>query len=78
MLVPPADSIQELVFPASTGTGSSAKPSQIECEVIDLFQQFRNPLVRYVMALGLSVHDAVARASVRRNALAVVAAGRNH
>jgi RNA polymerase sigma-70 factor, ECF subfamily len=26
-------------------------------EVIDLFNQFRNPLVRYVLAFGLSMHD---------------------
>jgi|SRR5436190_2564842 len=26
-------------------------------EVVDLFNQFRNPLLRYVLALGLSVHD---------------------
>jgi RNA polymerase sigma-70 factor, ECF subfamily len=57
MLVPPADSIRELVFPASAGTGSRAKPSPIECEIVDLFAQFRNPLLRYVMAIGLSVHD---------------------
>src|SRR5215207_5556497 len=26
-------------------------------EVVDLFNQFRNPLLRYVSALGLPVHD---------------------
>lgn len=26
-------------------------------EVVDLFNQFRNPLLRYVSALGLSLHD---------------------
>jgi RNA polymerase sigma-70 factor (ECF subfamily) len=26
-------------------------------EVVDLFHQFRNPLLRYVSALGLSLHD---------------------
>jgi RNA polymerase sigma-70 factor (ECF subfamily) len=26
-------------------------------EVVDLFHQFRNPLLRYVSALGLAVHD---------------------
>ncbi len=34
-----------------------AKPSEIECKVIDLFEQFRNPLLRYVISLGLSLHD---------------------
>ncbi len=36
---------------------SSAKTSEIELEVIDLFEQFRNPLLRYALAFGLSVHD---------------------
>src|ERR1700691_2116352 len=57
MLIPRADSIPELAFPASTGTGASAKPSETECEVIHLFEQFRNPLLRYVSSLGLSMHD---------------------
>src|ERR1700760_982044 len=34
-----------------------AKPGEIECEVIRLFDEFRNPLLRYVISLGLSVHD---------------------
>src|SRR6202012_3810453 len=55
MLIPQSDSLQELAFPA--GTGSSTKPSQVEREVIDLFGQFRAPLLRYVISLGLSVHD---------------------
>ena len=55
MLIRQADSLHELALPANTRTGS--KPSEIECEVIDLFEQFRNPLLRYVISLGLSVHD---------------------
>jgi RNA polymerase sigma-70 factor, ECF subfamily len=55
MLIRQADSLHELALPANAGTGS--KPSEIECEVIDLFEQFRNPLLRYVISLGLSVHD---------------------
>src|SRR5450631_1988731 len=54
MLVPQADSIRDLVFPASAG---SAEPTPIECEIVDLFTQLRSPLLRYVMAIGLSVHD---------------------
>src|ERR1700677_5177777 len=57
MLIPEAESIRELAFPASTSTGASPKPSENECEVIDLFEQFRNPLLRYVVSRGLSVHD---------------------
>jgi RNA polymerase sigma-70 factor (ECF subfamily) len=55
MVTPQSDSLRELAFPA--GTGSSVKPSQIEREVIDLFGQFRAPLLRYVISLGISVHD---------------------
>jgi RNA polymerase sigma-70 factor (ECF subfamily) len=33
-------------------------PATLEEEVIGLFNQFRNPLLRYVLALGLSMHDA--------------------
>jgi RNA polymerase sigma-70 factor (ECF subfamily) len=57
MLMPQADLIDELALPARTSTGSLAKPSEIECRVIDLFEQFRNPLLRYVISLGLSLHD---------------------
>jgi RNA polymerase sigma-70 factor, ECF subfamily len=57
MLIRQADSLHELELPANARTGSSTKPSEIEGEVIDLFEQFRNPLLRYVISLGLSVHD---------------------
>lgn len=53
----PTDSMVELSFP-TTAAASSAKPSEIECEVMSLFEQFRNPLLRYVLSFGLSVHDA--------------------
>src|SRR5277367_2972701 len=58
MRMPPADSIIELTFPGLATAASSAKPSEIECEVMTLFDQFRNPLLRYVVAFGVSVHDA--------------------
>src|SRR6202453_5528516 len=57
MLIPEAESIRELAFPASTSTGASPKPSENECEVIHLFEEFRNPLLRYVVSRGLSLHD---------------------
>jgi RNA polymerase sigma-70 factor, ECF subfamily len=57
MLTPPADSIREMAFPASASAGASAKPSESECEVIHLFDEFRNPLLRYVISRGLSLHD---------------------
>ena len=55
MLIPQSDSLQELAFPS--GTGSSTKSSRIEGEVIDLYGQFRVPLLRYVISFGISVHD---------------------
>ena len=55
MLIPQSESLQELALAA--GTGSSAKPSPIEREVIELFGQFRAPLLRYVISFGISVHD---------------------
>jgi hypothetical protein len=57
MLIPRADSIGELALPAGTSTGASPKPSENECEVIHLFEEFRNPLLRYVVSRGLSLHD---------------------
>jgi len=32
-------------------------PARLEDDVVDLFNQFRNPLLRYVFTLGLSTHD---------------------
>jgi RNA polymerase sigma-70 factor, ECF subfamily len=56
MLFP--DSTNELLFPALSDSTISAKPSEIECEVMELYEQFRDPLLRYVLSLGISVHDA--------------------
>jgi RNA polymerase sigma-70 factor, ECF subfamily len=36
----------------------SANASRIEKEVMELFEQFRNPLLRYSLSFGLPVHDA--------------------
>ena len=56
--MPPMDSINELAFPIAAGTARSAQPSEIEREVMDLFEQFRNPLLRYAFSFGIPVHDA--------------------
>jgi RNA polymerase sigma-70 factor, ECF subfamily len=50
-------SIDELSFSTSAAAASTARPSEIECQVISLFDQFRNSLLRYVLSFGLSVHD---------------------
>jgi RNA polymerase sigma-70 factor, ECF subfamily len=56
--MPPTDFIDELTFPSSAEAVLSAEPSEIEREVMDLFEQFRNPLLRYALSFGLPVHDA--------------------
>ena len=56
--MPPTDSINELSFPTIADQALSGKPSQMECEVIELFEQFRDPLLRYTLSFGISVHDA--------------------
>jgi RNA polymerase sigma-70 factor, ECF subfamily len=62
MLFSSPDPAQELHFPselpfAAAGNGTSSKPCENGREVIGLFEQFRNPLLRYVISLGLSVQD---------------------
>ena len=53
----PADYAYEVPFPASIGARVSNRPSAWEEEVIHLFALFRNPLLRYVISLGLSRQD---------------------
>ncbi len=56
----PTDSIAALIHspPASAADAAfSAKPSDIEREVMELFEQFRNPLLRYALSFGVPVHD---------------------
>jgi RNA polymerase sigma-70 factor, ECF subfamily len=54
----PTDAINSLPFPAIATEKLSATPSEIECEVINLFEEFRGPLLRYALSFGISVHDA--------------------
>jgi RNA polymerase sigma-70 factor (ECF subfamily) len=57
MLRPPAACTYEKPFPASSPARTGDKKSGCEEEVIHLFGLFRNPLLRYVISLGLSRHD---------------------
>lgn len=41
-----------------SAAASSAKVSPVQQEVMELFDEFRNPLLRYSLSLGLPVHDA--------------------
>lgn len=49
--------IRELTFPRHEGVALPARPSEIECVVVRLFDQFRDPLFRYALGFGLSVQD---------------------
>ena len=54
MMTPPTDALRR---PAFTSARSVTEESENEREVIQLFEQFRSPLLRYVVSLGLSFHD---------------------
>src|ERR1700727_1517321 len=56
--MPPIYSINRLPFASVTDAALSAKPSEIEREVMELFEQFRNPLLRYALSFGIPMHDA--------------------
>src|SRR5271163_4533945 len=57
----PIDSIAAsslLLFASAADAVLSADPSDIEREVMELFERFRNPLLRYALSFGVPVHDA--------------------
>jgi RNA polymerase sigma-70 factor, ECF subfamily len=56
--MPPTDSINRLSSPTIADAALSVKPSEIEREVIGFFEEFRDPLLRYALSFGISVHDA--------------------
>jgi RNA polymerase sigma-70 factor (ECF subfamily) len=56
--MPWRDSISEIPYPDTAAAKSSAMPSEIEREVIGLFDQFRDPLLRYALSFGIPMHDA--------------------
>jgi len=58
MLIARAASVQGLRFGNAPDVTASAKPSEIECEVISLFDRFRDPVLRYSLSFGICVHDA--------------------
>lgn len=58
MPITPTDSIHELLFPRAATAEVTGSPSEVEREVIVLFDRFRSPLLRYALSLGLPVHDA--------------------
>src|SRR5271163_2460736 len=56
--MPPSESTNDLPFAIAADIALSAKTSEIEREVMNLFEQFRNPLLRYAISFGISLHDA--------------------
>src|ERR1700723_4659489 len=52
------DSTVSLPFATTRGAASSPRPSENERVVMELFEQFRNPLLRYALSFGIPVHDA--------------------
>lgn len=54
---PPLDSTLVLPLPAATSGELSSPASGLESKVIDLFDELRGPLFRYVLSFRLSVHD---------------------
>ena len=59
--MPPADLIDDrndLGLPPVADVASVSKPPDIEREVIELYEHFRNPALRYALSFGIPVHDA--------------------
>ncbi len=57
MQIPPVDSIDRPSFLTTAGSLVTGRSSEIEREVLGLFDRFRSSLLRYVQAFGLSVPD---------------------
>jgi RNA polymerase sigma-70 factor, ECF subfamily len=58
MTIYPMDSINQALVGALPRAISSAEDSEIECAVMELFEEFRSPLLRYVLSFRVPVHDA--------------------
>jgi RNA polymerase sigma-70 factor, ECF subfamily len=58
MSIPPLNSVSELAFPRATPAAASEAHSEIECTVMGLFDEFRNPILRYVLSFGMALCDA--------------------
>lgn len=54
----PPSSYENLSFAVSARARLSTKDSRIEEEVMQLFEELRNPLLRYSLSFGLPIHDA--------------------
>jgi RNA polymerase sigma-70 factor (ECF subfamily) len=54
---PSSESILEFALPGANVRESPVAPSDVEKEVIELFDQLRSPLLRYVFSFGLATAD---------------------
>jgi RNA polymerase sigma-70 factor, ECF subfamily len=54
----PPSSYENASFAVSAGVRLSTKASRIEEEVMRLFEEFRDPLLRYSLSFGLPIHEA--------------------
>ena len=54
----PPSSYENASFAVPSAVRRSSKASGIEKEVMELFDEFRRPLLRYSVSMGLSIHDA--------------------
>lgn len=52
------DSLHQLLAPADAPARAWAGRRDLASDVLELFEKHRNPLLRYVLSLGLTVHDA--------------------
>jgi RNA polymerase sigma-70 factor (ECF subfamily) len=57
MPITSTDSIDRFPFPRAATAAIATGSSEIECQVINHFDHFRDSLLRYVLSFGLSVHD---------------------
>jgi RNA polymerase sigma-70 factor, ECF subfamily len=57
MAISLSDSLRRLPLPRAADAALPALPSELENEIIGLFDEFRARLLRYALSFGLSVHD---------------------
>jgi RNA polymerase sigma-70 factor, ECF subfamily len=51
------NSLGSLSLAGAVGFATVRQQSEVECEVIRLFEELRDPTLRYVLSFGLSIHD---------------------
>src|SRR5271155_5171781 len=57
MAISLTDSLRRLPLPRADDPPLRALPSELQNEIIGLFDEFRTRLLRYALSFGLSVHD---------------------